>query len=101
MASAILILYGELLDNIVQMFERLVTKMDSGIEKRWQEYSTKRFAQNKLNRAIIVQAAETFAQPVEKMVDLHSKFDLEALRRALADCSARGDQDEIDKAIIS
>jgi hypothetical protein len=35
MASAIVVFYGELLDNIVQMFDRLVTKMDSGIEKRW------------------------------------------------------------------
>lgn len=100
MASAVLIFYGELLDHIIIMFDRLVLAMDKGIEKKWQESVAKRFSQNRSNREIIIQAAEAFAQPVKELLTSHSNFDITALRKALQDRSARGDQDEIDRVCI-
>jgi TnpA family transposase len=98
LASCVLVLYGELLDNIVLMFDRLASKMNSRVQTRWQEQTLKRFTQNRAHRDLIIQAAEAFAQPVECVLKSHSLFDIDALKRALQDNSARGDKDEIDKS---
>ena len=98
LASYLLILYGELLDNIVLMFDRLASKMHAKVQTKWQEQTLKKFTQNRVHRELIVQAAEAFAQSIDCVLKSHSQFDIDALKRALLDNSARGDKDEIDKS---
>ncbi len=92
---------ANLIDTLVQMFDRLVTRMENRVEASWEEFVVKKRQTNQANRKIILRAAEIFASSTaNELISAHKNFDLEALKKALNDRSARGDGDDDDKAVI-
>ena len=93
--------HASLLDNLVQMFDRLVTRMENRVAASWDDFIIKKRQINLENRRIILRAADIFARSEpDKLVQAHRTFDLVALRKALEDRSARGDGDDEDKGTI-